>query len=162
MWAMRRDRDEAQFDYVISGYGGTTSYDINNVVKLVISDRNVGYATSLSEWTHYALTYDHDGGSGGDARGQIYVDGVAQSFGLANFVNPFNFTTERLVSIGAQSSPLGYRPIGGAIDSVKIYDEVLSASQVADAANAALIPEPATLGLLGLAGAAFLMRRRRG
>ncbi len=119
------------------------------------------HTIGVGTWAHLAVTYDHDG-NGAQPQVEYYVDGV--SVKSQPFATQKDWTT--LAGLGLMAQPNanfgGYRLVNGAIDSVKLFDTVLTPQEVAAEAAAALIPEPATLGLLGLAGAAFLMRRRRG
>lgn len=52
--------------------------------------------------------------------------------------------------------------MNGRIDGVRVYNEVLAADQIRDAAVASVsVPEPSTTLLLGAVGCVILARRRR-
>jgi hypothetical protein len=121
--------------------------------------------------------YQHNG-LGNVADGNVYyfaasVDTVANTltYGLMNGANP-QFVTVAIPAnvdfsfIGSTGIYVGGADWGsallGGVSEFRIYDSPLTASQMQ--ANALLgpnvIPEPATLGLVGLSGAAVLRRRR--
>jgi hypothetical protein len=113
--------------------------------RININDAAVNAAAtdviSFDVWTHLAATYD-----GSDLR--LYVDGVqvavtsfAGSISTEN--SPLNIGQRFLTGAGPNS-------FTGLIDDVRIYDNALSAGEVA-----MLIPEPSTGLLLG-AGLALL------
>ena len=100
---------------------------------------------ALDRWYHVAGTYD-----GGFLR--LYVDGVlensaAHSGSLLSSGSPLN--------IGRRAGA-NDRHFAGGIADVRLYDQALTGAEIAHA-----IPEPATLGLVGL-GAWVLLARRRG
>ncbi len=106
-------------------------------------------AITDGNWHHVAVTFD--GSVIGDVK--IYVDGVSDS----------NSANGQAVDTGADydvhignSIAFENRYLNGCIDDVRIYDEALSASAVA-----ALVPEPATITLLGIGCLSMLNRRRK-
>ncbi len=117
----------------------------------------------VGNWVHVALSYDHGAStSSGRSVVKCYVDGtLVKTEGFA-YERDYTATTRVEILAGDHATFGGYGLVNGAVDSVKVFDTVLSDSEIADEAAAALIPEPATFGLLGLAGAAMLLRRRRG
>jgi len=96
-------------------------------------------------WNHYALIVD-----AGASLTSLYVNGaLAASVPYAIVTNPGGTPTR----LGAQFAPFG-EFFNGALDDVRIYDGVLTASEVAALANP--VPEPATAFTLGLGLLALL------
>jgi hypothetical protein len=150
---------------------GVGSAITTNGVRLFLRDdasRNVE-ATFVSStlfdgnYHHLLMTYNLG------TNVSVYIDGVAVSGVNVTSSNAAN------VFVGAGSADVfDFDPVFGAenlrgtinnrsvitIDEAALYASVLSA---ADAANhaAALVPEPATLGIMTLAGGAMLLRRRK-
>ncbi|HIG30992.1 MAG TPA: hypothetical protein EYQ50_25605, partial [Verrucomicrobiales bacterium] len=82
----------------------------------------------LGEWFYYAITVDH-------ATGELtlYVNGEIAAQGNTE-TTPFNH-----VNIGRRAASLNF-PMGGAIDSVRIYDVVLSPDEILEIFLAAPTP----------------------
>lgn len=87
----------------------------------------------------------------------LYLDGVA--VGSNTPLNNFGATAMTL-DVGRLLPGNATRDFRGTIDEVAIYTKALSAAQARAHFDAAFLPEPATLSLLGLAGMALLRRRR--
>ena len=103
---------------------------------------------------HVAGTYDPT-----VAQIKLYVDGVLEATntfaGSAGWVvGDSIIQSTRNWNIGRDSKNTS-RLFTGSIDDIRIYNEALSAEAVM-----ALVPEPATMALLGLGGLALLRRRR--
>jgi len=96
-------------------------------------------------WHHVAIVWD------GTNTSILYLDGVSESFGTSGPPTPN--IKNRPFTIGVHSTISAY--LNGIIDDVRIYNHALSQSEIQ-----ALIPEPATLLLLGLGGLALLRKRR--
>ncbi len=122
---------------------------------------NRAMATDLRDgnWHHVAVVFDNTIGTTiGDV--QLYVDGsiVTNSANTRaiNTIENSNANDFTGLTIGNSFwSP--NRGFNGLIDEINIFDDAQSASQIA---ALAAIPEP-TSGLLGIAGALLLLRRRR-
>lgn len=98
--------------------------------------------------THIAYRWD-------GAAMDLYVDGVfSQSIAAPGFEMPTGAG-----QLG-NNFALGEGMVG-TIDRVTVYNDALTPAQIANHANAWLIPEPAGMSLLGLTGLAMLARRRR-
>lgn len=102
------------------------------------------------DWHHVAVTY-----SAGKAT--MYVDGAFEGELTGLSLN----TTASQVGIGSASYESSRKPYNGLLDDAAVWDEALSAQEIADIANGASIPEPATLSLLAIGGLSVMIRRRR-
>jgi hypothetical protein len=94
---------------------------------------------------------------------KLYVDGVLEATntgytGSTGWVvgDTIKQTTDKWYIGSDSKSGHSTRLYTGLIDDVRIYDEALSAARVA-----ALVPEPATIALLGLGGLSLLRIRRK-
>lgn len=123
-----------------------------------------GPAVATNTWTHIAITYD----SATNTK-IIYLDGTAVSttnpaaFSPNNgdFLDGLTRESEDLHIGGGGDDGTAFR-WDGLIDDITIWDEALDQAEIVDIRDNSItvIPEPTSLGLLGLAGFAFLRRRR--
>ena len=108
-----------------------------------------GYAPNVNDWHHYAMVYS---GSGATDKLTLYVDH-----------NPVATSTASW-SLGASHYNIGMfhgNPsyaewLDGLVDEVRISDTALDTSGM----MAAVVPEPATIGLLAI-GSIFLSRKKK-
>jgi hypothetical protein len=83
----------------------------------------------------------------------FYIDGVEVGRTMNDTIGSFETSP---AFIGKEmKDELNWRFFNGAIDDLRIYDNALSAEEVA-----ALVPEPTTIALLGIGGLGLLRRRR--
>ncbi|MCH1508876.1 MAG: LamG domain-containing protein [Akkermansiaceae bacterium] len=104
--------------------------------------------TEIGVWHH--VTWTNTAGSNEQS---IYVDGVLAVSGGAG---GYGANGGQTLLIGTSNNGGSFN---GDLDDVRVYDEVLSAAQIADLATVA-IPEPTSGILLSLASLALLRRRR--
>ena len=105
-------------------------------------------------WTHVAVVADYIDGAGADSNSvSFYVDGTQLGSSVA-LEQAATGTNAFPLVIGAMTDS-GHATFKGLLDDVRLYDEALSASAVD-----AIVPEPATVALLGLGGLALLRRKK--
>ncbi|PXA03385.1 hypothetical protein DDZ13_11860 [Coraliomargarita sinensis] len=115
-----------------------------------------GYSVDTGNWHHVAYT---GAGTGASATFNLWVDGVnvatdtgATFDSLATYNNNFEIGGSGKFSEDVQ----------GLIDDIAVWNEVLSDQRIIDLSNgAAVVPEPSTLALIGLASLALFIRRLR-
>jgi hypothetical protein len=93
------------------------------------TDLNKSTATnifSLNKWVHVVLTYD---GSNNASGVQIYVDGVDQSSGGTSGVGSRESDASATLALGATPAG-GGRPSFAIYDDVRVYNRVITASEV--------------------------------
>ena len=85
---------------------------------------NRGSVAVPAGWNHYAMTIDPSSGSK-----IVYLNGVAQTLSGAAFTG--TFASSQKISLGNTSNDSAFRLNGGAMDDTRIWNRVLSASEVA-------------------------------
>jgi hypothetical protein len=111
---------------------------------------------STNTWQHVAAVYDPDGSV------NLYLNGALDG-SFTTGVPSSIADTDAPLWIGQQFNLNGQGAFIGLIDEVAIYNTALSGTQISNHYDVAVIPEPSTLVLLGLAGltSLSLLRRRR-
>ena len=99
-----------------------------------------------NEWLHLAITYD-----GSNAK--LFVNGVADPVGAVPIL--IGLKTDCDFFIGRANRTKTSRSFAGELDEVRVYNRVLGAGDIQ-----ALVPEPATMILLGLGGLGLIRRKR--
>jgi hypothetical protein len=138
------------FGLRINDLGGT-----NVTVRLtsyaVADNDSDPFAISFGQWIHIAATYNN---------GAInyFLNGLALGGSDTSLFN--NDGANARLTIGARLGGNDVDQMSGRLDGVRVYNEVLSETQIREAAALSVVPEPATAGLMML-GAGILARRRR-
>ena len=127
----------------VEGNGADTQYAITGTGSI-----------AANAWTHIAITYDRD-----NNEAKTYINGVLDSTtdisGVGDGV--LDWADAKLGGGFVTAAPgATTTTFMGQMDDVRIYDNVLSTSEIA-----ALVPEPGTLGLFGFVGGAMVWVRRR-
>ena len=146
------------------GYlGGRFTFKINNNSGELRAEIGGGYAVGTgivtdNQWHHVALTTT--AGDGDTANVKFYIDGVLDGVSAFGNANPIDSEAAE-ISIGGSvvpSYPTGNTAFffNGSLADVRVYDE-----QLDQAAIAAIIPEPATMLLLGLGGIGLVSRKKK-
>lgn len=105
---------------------------------------------SLNEWHFMAVAYQGNG-----LAATVYLDGVAQVVSNVNNSDGLNFFT-----IGGLYSYSNHE-MQGLADNIFIFDRALSVAELGDIQRNGVLPEPASLALVGLGLTALALRRRR-
>jgi hypothetical protein len=147
------------FDFRI-GTAGASDFQLYLTVDSENSVGSINFST-LNSWVFLAVTYD---GTTGTNNVKFY--NASQSTAVGQFGLTLSNTAGTLGASGADTQVGGSpattndRSPNATFDDVRIYDEVLSLSQL-EAIRMATVPEPSALLLSGFAGLCGLLRRRR-
>ena len=135
-----------------------------------IAQHNFLGATNDAAGTTYDVLFTYDAGSG---NASYYVDGVLSADPSATFsIAGFDLSTKNAqIGINGNGPFLNDPSLNGTTDEFRIFNNSVTAAQAAtlnslgaNASTAAInaaVPEPVSLGLLGLGGLGLLTRRRR-
>jgi len=174
----------SQFDIVVENGSNANSGDGNitteNRIGLRYGNGNVffdadnsGNDFDINTWYHVAVVYDgttmdlESIGTASDGSGlSFYVNGGLVDTAAGNLGNPTQALTTALAdfTFGIDSQKAAFTgEYTGLLDDVQIYNEALSATDVSSLYNnpGTVIPEPSSTALIGLAGLALFLRRRR-
>lgn len=117
---------------ILGGSNGGPEFRIDKSGNLQFLDQNTAViATSVgmvpvNKWTHVVLTYDSSGNY------RFYIDGSAAGSGT----NLHSYTTTSPLDIGTSYSSVPVDWFKGSIQEVRIYNRVLTATEVARLYNA--------------------------
>jgi hypothetical protein len=132
-------------DNIWSFWGG------NNGAPGAWNALDAAVGTTAGEWQHIAITYDSN-----TLTKNLYVDGdVAATHDVGISANVL-----RDLHIGSGQDDGNNFFWNGRLDDIGIWDEALSQAQVQSVMMNG-VPEPQVAGLVALAGATLLLRRRR-
>ncbi len=134
-------------------FGRRTEWGIRMVegkVQLFTAGGTLGGTTAINDgqWHHIAASYD-----GTTGLAAVYVDGVQE----ATSTITTTLVSSLRAAIGGRSSAYSTADFiyTGYVDDLRVYDNALSSTEIAQ-----IVPEPATICILGL-GALGLIRRKK-
>jgi len=109
---------------------------------------NSAGAIDFNAWNHIALTLDSS-----NNQSVLYLNGFQTATSTWAAGETFN-----ILQLGSRFGEGVRASPNASIDEVRIYDETLDATAIA---NLSTIPEPSSIALLGLGGIALILRRRK-
>lgn len=155
-WGQTDLSTRRRFDF---GLQGGSNSQLRNEYNAGATTSNSSITVVDGQWHHVAVTWESTTDTA-----TFYLDGSAYGTGS---VAGLDTGSEVGISIGGDtraggsltgtSSQTPFRFLTGDLDDVRVYDEALDSSQIA---NLAAVPEP-SITLLGAIGFLGLLRRRR-
>lgn len=152
------DGNNVTFDRIFDGAGGL-SITINSGLRFELGGRNhtISFEDLGTDWNHFVVVYKKTGGSGTNARGEIYLNAVNQPYSLQDFTSVFEHQPDAGGALRTMASQTtGNRPMDGALDNIMLWDRALSGAEI-DTLYQSTIPEPTATGLLLSATAGLLV-----
>jgi len=156
LWVMADNWTDGEYRNMMGGKEGGTYLELqktknDGTFHFVLQGVDVllttpgGYLTN-GVWHHIAATWDFDADEHA-----LFIDGVSVASTTSKLYDAPATPTNLSIGAGIRPNPIAYWD--GCIDEVRIYDRVLSQSEIQQ--NIAAIPEPSALlflggGLLGL------------
>jgi hypothetical protein len=146
------------------GYGLFVDEDQDNVFFFTYG-KGVAWAgpipLTLDGWNHVVGTFDVIDGDNNDEM-KIYVNGELKESFVAEGYGPYAIDLPLYIGGNPNDGMSSFAPceFAGIIDEVRILSRALSANEVLYDYEHSLVPEPATICLLGL-GVLSLLRRRK-
>lgn len=150
------ETDGSWYDVRLGQHGTTDKSELGLTDGPSNQNGHYGGATinGVAKWTHIAFT-------GGATDSTLYINGVQQAvLTYADFVNGDGIELSFLLSYDRLGAMGEYEIYGAGtfdLDEVGIWGRQLSQAEIT-----AVVPEPATMLLLGLGGLGLIRRRRNG
>lgn len=110
------------------------------------------FLVNTNEWTHITVVYD-DAANGGNGEIRIYRNGV---LGVATSAKEVGWSGDPRTNTQPLRIGDGF---SGLLDEVAVFDHAVASGNTYDGWNQSLVPEPASVLLVGCGGLLAFMRR---
>ena len=149
---------------VAAGSGGWALYFNGGKVILQVVGTTYGFDANwgvVDQWVFFAVSFQDNAIPG--AKVTFYRGSPTASAAFVEDAGSLNgflpgATDQYPLTVAGRHGSFN-RALDGWMHDVRIYDEVLSLAQI-EAIRGSAVPEPATLGLIGIGGVAMMLRRR--
>lgn len=144
------ERGGVTSDWGLSFMNGKVGFGIG------LPDTTITTATTVNDnqWHLINATWQMNTGTM-----SLYLDGLLSASKVVTASKNTTRAGQNLLAIGGLATGINW--FTGSIADVQVFDTVLTAAQVREIKNTNVLPEPSSLALLGLAGLAGLVARRR-
>jgi hypothetical protein len=129
------------------GFGLTDFFGPPNQLQFTafgVLDYNSGVVIPADQWSYVAVTFDSDFNASFFVNGEL-LSTVSGTMPVVLSPQPINIGRNPIPDIFGT-----FEYWNGLLDEVAVYDSVLPADRIQAHYNAAAVPEPSTLGLLGV------------